>query len=212
MFIDRIDAGQKLAEALIDLRDRSDSIVVLAIPRGGVMIGREVARSIHAPLDVILTHKLGAPDNPELAIGAVAEDGLTILLDQELLQQLQVSQSYLDAEIDRQKREMQRRAAIYRRGRERLAVTSKIVIVVDDGAATGSTLIAALRSVRSAGAQELIAAVPVGPNQVVRRLRHEADRVVCLLMPIDFWAVGQYYERFGQVSDEEVIEAMTNEQ
>ena len=211
MFIDRRDAGQKLAEALIDLRDRSQPIVVLAIPRGGVIIGHEVARSIHAPLDVILTHKLCAPDNPELAIGAIAEDGLTILLDQELLRQLQVSRAYLDAEIDHQKREMQHRAVIYRRGRERVAVTHKIVIIVDDGVATGSTLIAALRSIRSAGAQELIAAVPVGPNQVVRRLRQEADRVVCLAMPIDFWAVGQYYERFEQVSDEDVIEAMTNE-
>jgi putative phosphoribosyl transferase len=211
MFIDRIDAGQKLADALIDLRDRSEPIVVLAIPRGGVMIGRAVARSIPAPLDVILTHKLGAPDNPELAIGAVAEDGQTIILDHELLRQLRVSPSYLEAEIDHQKREMRRRAAIYRRGRERLAVTHKIVIVVDDGVATGSTLIAALRSIRSAGAQEVIAAVPVGPNEVVRRLRHEADRVVCLAMPIDFWAVGQYYEQFEQVSDEEVIEAMTNE-
>ncbi|HZY44481.1 MAG TPA: phosphoribosyltransferase family protein, partial [Anaerolineae bacterium] len=177
MFIDRVDAGQKLAEALIDLRDRSDSIVVLAIPRGGVIVGREVARSFHASFDVILTHKLGAPDNPELAIGAVAEDGRTIILDQTLLNYLQISPEYLQAEIDRQKVEMQRRAAIYRRGRERLAVTHKIVIVVDDGVATGSTLIAALRSIRTAGSQEVIAAVPVGPNQVVRQLRHEADRV-----------------------------------
>ena len=210
MFIDRIDAGRQLAAALIDLRDRSDQIVVLAIPRGGVIVGRELARSLHAPLEIILTRKLGAPNNPELAIGAVAEDGTT-LIDAELVNYLSVSNSYLDREIENQKCEMQRRVGIYRRGRERIAVTNKIAIVVDDGVATGSTLIAALRSVRAAGVNEVIAAVPVGPNDIVRRLRHEADRVVCLLMPIDFWAVGQHYLRFDQVSDEEVVEALSTD-
>jgi predicted phosphoribosyltransferase len=209
MFVDRIDAGRKLAAALIDWVDRSDPMVVLAIPRGGVIIGRELARSIHAPLEIILTRKLGAPNNPELAIGAVAEDGST-LIDTALVDYLRVSTRYLDLEIENQKREMARRAAIYRRGREPLDLAHKTVIVVDDGVATGSTLIAALRSVRAAGAQKLIAAIPVGPNEAVRRLRHDADRVVCLEMPIDFWAVGQYYEQFRQVSDEEVIEAMGN--
>lgn len=208
MFIDRIDAGRQLAAALIDLRDRSDQIVVLAIPRGGVIVGRELARSLHAPLEIILTRKLGAPNNPELAIGAVAEDGTT-LIDAELVNYLSVSNSYLDREIENQKCEMQRRAGIYRHGRKRSAVTNKIAIVVDDGVATGSTLIAALRSVHAAGVNEVIAAVPVGPNDIVRRLRHEADRVVCLLMPIDFWAVGQHYLRFDQVSDEEVVEALS---
>lgn len=208
MFIDRIDAGKKLAAALIDLRDRSDPIVILAIPRGGVIVGRELARSLHAPLEIILTRKLGAPNNPELAIGAVAEDGTT-LIDDELVNYLLVSKSYLDREIENQKCEMQRRAGIYRRDRERLAVTNKIAIVVDDGVATGSTLIAALRSVRATGVNEVIAAVPVGPHDIVRRLRHEADRVVCLIMPIDFWAVGQHYLQFDQVSDEEVVEALS---
>jgi predicted phosphoribosyltransferase len=207
MFIDRIDAGQKLAAALIDLADRSEPIIVLAIPRGGVIVGREIARSIHAPLEIILTRKLGAPQQPELAIGAVAEDG-SLLIDAELANRLRVSTSYLDLEIENQKREMARRAVIYRRGRAPLAVAHKTVIVVDDGVATGSTLIAALRSVRAAGAQKVIAAVPVGPNATIRGLRHDADRVVCLEMPIDFWAVGQHYERFGQVSDEEVVEAL----
>jgi putative phosphoribosyl transferase len=210
MFIDRMDAGQKLAAALIDLQDRSDQLVVLAIPRGGVIVAHEVARSFHAPLDVILARKLSAPNEPELAIGAVAEDGQTIYLDQALLEYLHVPSSYLETEIDRQKVEMQRRASIYRRGRNRIEVANKIVVVVDDGVATGATLIAALRSIRNAHASELIAAIPVGPNIVIRRIRHETDRLVCLEMPIDFWAVGQYYEHFRQVSDEEVVDAMNN--
>ncbi len=209
MFLDRIDAGQRLAAAMIDLCDRSELIVVLAIPRGGVIVGREIARSFSVPLEIILTRKLGAPHNPELAIGAVAEDGTT-LIDRDLVQYLRVPQSYLDLEIEQQTQEMQRRAKIYRGDRKRLELANKIAIVVDDGVATGSTLIAALRSLWAAQAKEVIAAVPVGPNETIRRLRFEADRVVCLEMPIDFMAVGQYYEEFKQVSDEEVLEAMNN--
>ena len=210
MFIDRVDAGKKLALALIDLCDQPRPIVVLAIPRGGVIVAREVARVLDAPLDVCLTHKLGAPDNPELAIGAAAEDGTT-LLDQSLIEQLSVTPRYLELEIERQRKEMARRAEVYRRGRERLPVANRIVIVIDDGIATGSTLIAALRSMRGAGAGSLIAAAPVGPAAVVQRLQHEADRVVCLRAPIDFWAVGSHYQHFNQVSDSEVVEALSAE-
>ncbi len=209
MFIDRVDAGKKLALALIDLCDQPIPIVVLAIPRGGVIVAREVARVLDAPLDVCLTHKLGAPDNPELAIGAVVEDGTT-LLDHFLIEQLGVTPQYLELEIERQRKEMARRAEVYRRGRQRLPVADRIVIVIDDGIATGSTLIAALRSMRGAGAGSLIAAAPVGPAGVVQRLQREADRVVCLRAPLDFWAVGSHYQHFNQVSDSEVIEALSH--
>jgi putative phosphoribosyl transferase len=209
MFIDRVDAGKKLAAALIDLCDQPIPIVVLAIPRGGVIVAREVARVLDAPLDVCLTHKLGAPDNPELAIGAVVEDGTT-LLDHFLIEQLGVTPQYLELEIERQRKEMARRAEVYRRGRQRLPVADRIVIVIDDGIATGSTLIAALRSMRGAGAGSLIAAAPVGPAEVVHRLQREADRVVCLRAPLDFWAVGSHYQHFNQVSDSEVIEALSH--
>jgi len=211
MFIDRVDAGKQLAVALIDLCDQPDPVVVLAIPRGGVVVAREVARALNAPLDVCLTHKLGAPGNSELAIGAVAEDGTT-LLDHDLIKHLFIPRSYLETEIERQKHEMLRRAEVYRRGRTRISVAGCIAIVVDDGVATGSTLIAALRSTRAAGARTLIAAVPVGPADVVRHLQRSADRVVCLDAPYDFWAVGMHYQYFGQVSDEEVIAALIDEQ
>jgi predicted phosphoribosyltransferase len=175
-------------------------------------VAREVARALSAPIDVCLTHKIGAPRNAELAIGAVAEDGTTIL-DEFLIQALHVPRSYLEAERAHWQAELARRAAVYRAGRPRAQVKDSVVVVVDDGVATGATLVAALRATRAAGAKTVIAAVPVGPRDVVERsLRGEADRVVCLHAPLDFSAVGAFYQLFDQVSDEEVIGAMSNEQ
>jgi predicted phosphoribosyltransferase len=212
MFLDRTEAGRQLAEALRDLRDRSDPLVVLAIPRGGVIVAREVARFLSAPIDVCLTHKLGAPGNPELAIGAVSADG-TLLLDDFLIHSLQVPRQYIEAERQRWQIELVRRAEVYRGGRARVPVQDRVAVVIDDGVATGSTLIAALRSTRAGGAKSLIAAVPVGPRETIERvLSREADRVECLRAPHDFYAVGMFYRRFEQVSDEDVIEAMNNEQ
>jgi predicted phosphoribosyltransferase len=212
MFFDRVEAGRQLAEALIDLRDCPDPLVVLAIPRGGVIVAREVARALCAPLDICLTHKIGAPDNPELAIGAIADDGTTIL-DEFLIHSLQAPRQYVDAELANWKIELARRAEVYRGGRARVAVKDRVAIVIDDGVATGSTLIAALRSTRAAGARSLIAAVPVGPHDTIRRvLSREADRVECLRAPHEFYAVGAFYRHFEQVSDEEVIAALINDQ
>jgi predicted phosphoribosyltransferase len=212
MFLDRAEAGRQLAEALRDLRDRPEPIVVLAIPRGGVIVAREVARLLSAPIDVCLTHKLGAPGNPELAIGAVADDG-TLILDDFLIHALQVPRQHIEAERQRWQIELARRAEVYRGGRARVPLKDCMAVVIDDGVATGSTLIAALRSTRAAGAKFIIAAVPVGPRETIERvLSREADRVECLRAPHDFYAVGMFYRRFEQVSDEEVIEAMNNEQ
>lgn len=212
MFLDRVDAGQQLAAALSYLRDLPDPIVVLAIPRGGVIVAREVARALQAPIDICLTHKIGAPGNPELAIGALADDGTTIF-DDFLIHSLQVPRPYMEAERQYWKIELARRAEAYRSGRARVPVTDRVAIVIDDGVATGSTLIAALRSTRAAGAKSLIAAVPVGPRDTIERvLSREADRVVCLRAPHDFYAVGMFYRHFEQVTDEEVVEAMNNDQ
>jgi putative phosphoribosyl transferase len=210
MFLDRVEAGRRLAEVLLTVRDQPDPIVVLAIPRGGVIVAREVARALHAPLDICLTHKIGAPGNPELAIGAIADDGLTVF-DQPLIQALQIPRQYLEAETQSWKIELARRAEVYRAGRPRVRVKDCVALVIDDGVATGSTLIAALRSTRAAGAQTLIAAVPVGPRDTIERvLSREADRVECLHAPYDFHAVGTFYRHFEQVSDEEVIAALHN--
>lgn len=207
MFHDRVDAGRRLAAALSDLSAAARPVVVLGIPRGGVLVAREVALACHAPLDVVLTHKLGAPDNAELAIGAVAEDG-TLILDVDPLTRGWLTSRYLDDEVARQKTELARRAALYRGGRERVPLIDRVVVVIDDGVATGYTLIAALRSIRAAHAARIIAAVPVGPAQAMARLRREADRVVCLAAPEIFCAVSPYYESFPQVSDDQVIAAL----
>jgi putative phosphoribosyl transferase len=212
MFLDRAEAGKKLVVGLSDLRDSVEPVIVLAIPRGGVVVACEIAQVLHAPLDVCLTHKIGAPGNPELAIGAVADDGTT-LLDQPLITVLHVSQRHLDREIEVWRHELARRAEVYRQGRARVPVKDAVAIVVDDGVATGSTLIAALRSTRAAGAKTLLAAVPVGPHATVYgEVAREADRVECLLAPYEFYAVGAFYRHFEQVTDEEVIEAMNKGQ
>ncbi len=207
MFHDRMDAGRRLAAALIDLQSAALPVVILGIPRGGVIVAREVALALHLPLDVLLVHKLGAPHNPELAIGAVAEDG-TLLLDDELLSQVRLPPRYLELEIARQQAELTRRAALYRQGRERVSLSDRIAVVIDDGVATGFTLFAALRSVRAAQAARVIAAVPVGLAGTIARLRREADRVVCLATPAGFWSVSQFYDSFAQVSDEGVLNAL----
>ena len=210
MFLDRIDAGRQLAAALVDLRSQTDPPVVLGIPRGGVIVAREVARTLAARLDICLTHKIGAPRNVELAIGAVAEDG-TAILDEFLIQALHVPRSYIDAEKEYWQTELTRRGAVYRAGRGRVPIKDSVAIVIDDGVATGATLIAALRAIRAAEAKSVIAAVPVGPSDIIERgLSAEANRVVCLVTVDDFSAVGAFYQRFDQVSDDEVVKAMNN--
>ncbi len=201
-FSDRVDAGRRLASALGGISFTRG--IVLAIPRGGVVVGFEIARALELPLDVIIPHKLGAPDNPELAIGAVAEDGTTIL-DDNLVTYMGVSQDYIQEEGQRQREEIQRRLKLYRQDIPYPDLKGRDVIVVDDGIATGATMKAALKSVRNRGAASVIVAVPVGPPSTIRELKNLADRVVCLFMPEYFQAIGQFYTDFSQTSDTEVI-------
>jgi putative phosphoribosyl transferase len=201
-FIDRVDAGKRLAEALADFHGKN--AVVLAIPRGGVVVGYEIAAALVLPLDVIIPHKLGAPENPELAIGAVAEDG-SMVLDDNLVAYLGVCKGYIEEESSRQRAEIQRRMTLYREGGEAVDVKGKQVIIVDDGIATGSTMKAALESVKNSGAKSVTVAVPVGPPHTIQELNRLSNRVVCLYMPEDFQAIGQFYEDFSQTSDDEVI-------
>ena len=200
-FTDRAEAGRALAEALRDLPD--DGVLVLAIPRGGVPVAAEVARARGWPLDVVIPRKIGAPGNPELGLGAIAP-GVRVL-DTVMLERLGVPDEYLEEEIRAQEEEIRRRAQAYRRGREPAEVEGRIAVVVDDGVATGGTAAAALRWARAQGAAQVVLAIPVAAPESLRALEGEADRIVCLLAPERFYAVGQWYRDFGQTSDEEVV-------
>jgi putative phosphoribosyl transferase len=180
-------------------------VVVLAIPRGGLPVARQVADALGAPLDVVVVRKLGAPGQPELGIGAVVDgDHPRAIFNPQLLETLGVSDEYIDAEVARQLKEVKRREAAYRQGRAKVPIEGKTVIIVDDGIATGSSVRAALRGIRRARPGKLILAVPVAPPETVEALRTEADEIVCLETPEVFFAVGQFYEDFHQVSDDEV--------
>lgn len=204
-FTDRIDAGKKLALELKDFSGKKG--IVLAIPRGGVVVGYMIAKSLNLPLDLIIPRKIGAPDNPELAIGAVAEDG-TVILDEKLISYIGASQEYVKAETERQKREIERRLKLYRQDVSYPSLMGLDVIVVDDGIATGSTMKAALASVKNRGAVSVTVAVPVGPPSTIKELNKIADLVVCPYTPEFFQAIGQFYADFSQTTDKEVIELL----
>jgi putative phosphoribosyl transferase len=202
LFQDRRDAGRALARELASLKG-TPNLLVLGIPRGGVVVGHEIARALDAPLDVYITRKIGAPHNPELAIGAVASDG-TLLIDHQLARRLGVSQQYIDQEAERQKEEISRRLSEYRGDRPPPEIKGKVIILADDGVATGATTLATIRAIKTQEPAELILAVPVGPRDSIEKLRQEVDRLVCLHAPEIFWAVGAFYNVFDQTSDAEV--------
>lgn len=205
LFANRSEAGRKLAAELGDMSG-ADTIV-LAVPRGGVVVGYEVARALDATLDVYIARKLTAPGNEELAVGAVASDG-TLVLDAILMRELGVTQRYIESEMDRQRSEILRRLSLYRNQRPLPQLKGKTVIVVDDGVATGSTTMVTLRALRKQQPGTLILAVPLGPPDVIGRLQGEADRVVCLAMPEQFWAVGQFFGQWSQLTDQDVVDIL----
>jgi predicted phosphoribosyltransferase len=202
MFIDREDAGRRLA---IQLQGRPllDPLV-LAIPRGGVVAGAVLARALGAELDVVLSRKLPAPGRPELAVGAVSEDG-RVYLDPRAADYPELEPDYLEQQCQHQLAEIARRRQLFRAARPRAPVAGRSVIVTDDGIATGSTMIAALQALRGQGPHELIVAVPVASPDRLEEVCKWCDDVVCLLTPKRLWAIGQFYEDFTQVDDREVV-------
>jgi len=202
-FTDRREAGRELARLLA--RYRAERPVILAVPRGGVIVGEEVARALQAPLDVIVARKIGAPAQPELAIGAVVGGEPPLrLINRELVELLGVSDDYLEREARRQEEEIRRRLERFRGRRPPLELRGRTVILVDDGIATGYTMRAALAAVRRQAPARVVVAVPVAPPETVRMLAEEADEIVCLATPSPFYAVGAWYREFPQVSDDEV--------
>jgi putative phosphoribosyl transferase len=214
LFADRSDAGKQLAEKLLWVREESaeelkrhnasELIVVLAIPRGGVIIGDIIAPFIGAKLDIVVSRKIGAPFIPEFAIGAVMPDG-TCFLNVGTVQAFQIPQQYIAAQAEEQMKEVSRRLEVYRGYKEYdNKLEGKIVILVDDGIATGSTIFAAAQCVKAQKCRQLIIAVPVGPRDTIEKLREVADKVVVINAPVSFQAVGEFYQDFSQMTDNEV--------
>lgn len=208
-FVDRAEAGRLLARELE--RFRASGAVVLGIPRGGVVVAAEVARHLDAELDIVLSRKIGAPGNPELALGAIAEDG-RLFLDEHLAARLGASRAFIAREQDRQLAEIARRVALFRAVRPKVPLRDRPAIVVDDGLATGATMQAALWAVRRERPGKTVAAVPVGAPDTIERLSGSADELVCLRAPESFGAVGRFYQRFDQVEDEEVLAILERQQ
>lgn len=205
MFKDRTEAGKKLAQKLLIYKGKK--AIVLAIPRGGVVIAYEVAKFLNAQLDLIIPRKLGAPYNPELAIGAVAPDG-SVYLDDNLVRELNVSQDYIEEIKKTEMKEIERRMKKYRDTSRYPNLKNKIVIIVDDGIATGSTILASVKFLRKQGVKKIVVAVPVIPANNVEKIKREIDELVYLDAPVAFSAIGMFYEEFTQTSDEEVIKLL----
>lgn len=205
MFADRHDAGRHLAQRLLALAP--DLPVVVALARGGVPVGFEVARALAAPLDVLVVRKLGAPGNPELGVGAIAEGGAAVF-DVAAAARVGMSQTALDAVMAREGEELLRRVERYREGRARVDLRGRTVIVVDDGLATGLSALAAVRALRADAAASIVVAVPVGARESVAMVAAESDEVVCHTIPRQLVAVGRWYGDFAPVSDAEVLELL----
>jgi putative phosphoribosyl transferase len=204
-FRDRIDAGNLLAERLRESGPYPE--IVLGIPRGGVILGDIVAKKLGSDFDIVIPRKLGAPKNEELAIGAVMEDG-TSYINTYIVNALRIPENYIESERLRQAAEIRRRSTAYREQGLSYNITGKNIIIVDDGIATGATVIASARWARKQRPSTLTIAVPVAPAQAVEVLEQESDSIIVLFMPQEFGSVGQFYEEFGPVSDDQVVEIM----
>jgi putative phosphoribosyl transferase len=206
IYKDRKDAGLQLASRLTKYKYRED-VLVLALPRGGVVIGHEVAKALNCLLDIIIIRKIGFPGQTELAIGAVSETG-AVVLNEDIISTYTVSKEYIEEEISRQKKEISRRITLYRSGKGIPPIDGKIIILVDDGVATGATIKAAISTLKKEKIVRLVAALPVSSKDAEEEIKKTVDEWVCPETPVDFAAVGNYYQDFTQVSDEEVVELL----
>lgn len=207
LFTDRADAGHRLAYALHKYKNTGP--LILALPRGGVPVGLEIAKALGAPLDVILVRKIGAPGFPELALGAVVDgDPPQTLLNEDVVKLVQASPAYIEEQTREEIAEIKRRRVLYRTDKPPVRVAGRTIILVDDGVATGATVRVVLRSLRQAGARRVVLAIPVAPRDTLNELASEADDVVCLATPEPFHAVGLAYAHFEQTTDDEVISAL----
>jgi putative phosphoribosyl transferase len=206
IYKDRAEAGQNLAERLAAYKNRAD-VIVLGLPRGGVIVAFEVAQALSAPLDVFVVRKLGVPDQPELAMGAIASGGVRVL-NEDVVQMMRIPNEVIDAVAAREQQELERREQLYREGRPALEVRERIVILIDDGLATGSTMRAAAAALRNRQPARIVMAVPVAASSTCDEFKTEVDEVICAETPEPFYAVGLWYRDFAQTTDEEVRELL----
>ena len=206
IFEDRVQAGQQLAQKLGAYAGKTD-VVVLGIPRGGVPVAFEVAKVLRAPLDIFLSRKLGVPGQEELAFGALASGGVRVL-DRGLIRELNLSKEEIDRIAETVKKELERRERVYRGDRPPIKIEGKVTLLVDDGIATGSSMRAGIKALRQMKPSRLVVAVPVAPRQTCKRMKSEVDELICVYTPELFYAIGQFYEDFSQISDEEVTELL----
>jgi predicted phosphoribosyltransferase len=207
VFADRAQAGRVLASQLVKYAGRPDA-VVLALPRGGVPVAYEIGKELGLPIDVFIVRKLGVPGQEELAMGAIASGGV-VYINEEVTTQLGIDAETIKAVTEREEREIERRELLYRAGRPPVEVSGKIVILVDDGLATGSTMLAAVAALRKSHPARVVVAVPAAAPQTCQRIAAEVDEVVCAIMPEPFYAVGQWYQSFFQTTDDEVRELLS---
>ena len=203
IYKDRKDAGAKLAERLKEYKESPD-VLILGLARGGVVLAAEISRILKLPFDLVMTRKIGAPFNPELALGAISETGKGYF-NESLIQALGVSKTYLEETIQTEKKEAARRLTLYRKERPAPSIKGKIVVLVDDGIATGATMMAAALSAQSEGAKKIVVAIPVAPPSSLEFLDPAVDQIICLKPTEDFMAVSQFYEIFHQVEDGEIV-------
>jgi putative phosphoribosyl transferase len=206
MFNDRTDAGVQLASRLKEYKDK-EGVIVLALPRGGVVTGYEISRHLNAPLDIVIVRKIGFPGQPELGIGAVSETG-SIVLNDYIISGYGVSKEYIEREVSRLKEEIARRVKLYRKGKWLLNLKGKTIILVDDGVATGATMKAAITTLKEEKLNKLVVALPVAPASIAEEIEKMVDEFICIETHFDFMAVGSYYDNFTQVSDKEVVEIL----
>lgn len=206
IFRDRREAGRVLAQKLEKYGGRTDAIV-LALPRGGVPVGYEIAKSLNIPLDVFVVRKLGVPGHEELALGAIASGGIRVLND-DIVLALQIPDEAIEAVAEEEQRELERREKLYREGKPPLDVRNRLIILVDDGLATGATMRAAAIALRQEGVKAVVVAVPVAARSTCQEFRSEVDDIVCAVTPEPFLGVGSWYRDFSQTSDQEVIELL----
>jgi len=202
LFADRVEAGKKLAEAMLKFKDKD--VVILGIPRGGVVVANEVAKALGAPLDVVVTRKIEAPGEPEYALGAVTQEG-DVIIDRQAAESLGATQEYLDDQVRKKREEVRERMERLRGNTPYPRLEGKVVVIIDDGIATGSSVGAAVMSVKKRHPKEIVVAVPVAPADAVETLAEQGAEVVCLETPGPFLAIGEFYRDFNQVEDLEVM-------